>query len=110
MVRAADFLCSRVRDVAVSAPVGGGELAAWLRREFGAPIRPDSGEIPAAVRFDGTGALEGRRVLSLFGTEPELAGIRLRAAALEPEDREKLPLMAALWEAGRGERLGLEFT
>ncbi len=52
----------------------------------------------------------GRRVLSLFGTEPELAGIRLRAAALEPEDREKLPLMAALWEAGRGERLGLEFT
>ena len=110
MVRAAEFLCSRVRDVAVSAPVGGGELAAWLRREFGAPIRPDSGEIPAAVRFDGTGALEGRRVLSLFGTEPELAGIRLRAAALEPEDREKLPLMAALWEAGRGERLGLEFT
>ena len=91
MVRAAEFLCSRVRDVAVSAPVGGGELAAWLRREFGAPIRPDSGEIPAAVRFDGTGALEGRRVLSLFGTEPELAGIRLRAAALEPEDREKLP-------------------
>lgn len=87
-----------------------GGLAAWLRREFGAPIRPDSGEIPAAVRFDGTGALEGRRVLSLFGTEPELAGIRLRAAALEPEDREKLPLMAALWEAGRGERLGLEFT
>ena len=68
MVRAAEFLCSRVRDVAVSAPVGGGELAAWLRREFGAPIRPDSGEIPAAVRFDGTGALEGRRVLSLFGT------------------------------------------
>ena len=57
MVRAAEFLCSRVRDVAVSAPVGGGELAAWLRREFGAPIRPDSGEIPAAVRFDGTGAL-----------------------------------------------------
>ena len=43
MVRAAEFLCSRVRDVAVSAPVGGGELAAWLRREFGAPIRPDSG-------------------------------------------------------------------
>lgn len=39
----------------------------------------------------GPGALEGRRVLSLFGTEPELAGIRLRAAALEPEDREKLP-------------------
>lgn len=37
MVRAAEFLCSRVRDVAVSAPVGGGELAAWLRREFGAP-------------------------------------------------------------------------
>lgn len=110
MVRAAEFLCSRVRDVAVSAPVGGGELAAWLRREFGAPIRPDSGEIPAAVCFDGTGALEGRRVLTLFGPEAGLAGIRLRASALEPEDREKLPLMAALWESGRGERLGLEFT
>ena len=36
MVRAAEFLCPRVRDVAVTAPVGGGELAAWLRREFGA--------------------------------------------------------------------------
>ncbi|MBS6533578.1 MAG: hypothetical protein KH338_08105 [Oscillospiraceae bacterium] len=110
MVRAAEFLCPRVRDVAVTAPVGGGEMAAWLRREFGAPIRPDSGEILVAVRFDGTGARKGRRVLSLFGTEPGLAGIRLRAAALTPEDREKLPLMAALWEAGRGERLGLEFT
>ena len=30
--------------------------------------------------------------------------------SLSPEDREKLPLMAALWESGRGERLGLEFT
>ena len=110
MVRAAEFLCPRVRDVAVSAPVGGGELAAWLRREFGAPIRPDRGDIPAAVCFDGTGALEGRRVLTLFGPEAGLAGIRLRASALEPEDREKLPLMAALWESGRGERLGLEFT
>lgn len=49
-------------------------------------------------------------LLSLFGPEPGLAGIRLRASALEPEDREKLPLMAALWESGRGERLGLEFT
>ena len=110
MVRAAEFLCPRVRDVAVTAPVGGGEMAAWLRREFGAPIRPDSGEILVAVRFDGTGARKGRRVLSLFGPEPGLAGIRLRAATLTPEDREKLPLMAALWEAGRGERLGLEFT
>ena len=110
MVRAAEFLCPRVRDVAVTAPVGGGEMAAWLRREFGAPIRPDSGEILVAVRFDGTGARKGRRVLSLFGPEPGLAGIRLRAAALTLEDREKLPLMAALWEAGRGERLGLEFT
>ncbi|MBS7218482.1 MAG: hypothetical protein KH028_03600 [Oscillospiraceae bacterium] len=110
MVRAAEFLCPRVRDVAVAAPVGGGDLAAWLRREFGAPIRPDSGEIPVAVRFDGTGAMEGRRVLSLFGSEPGLAGICLRAAALAPEDQEKLPLMASLWEAGRGDRLGLEFT
>lgn len=110
MVRAAEFLCPRVRDVAVSAPVGGEELAAWLRREFGAPIRPDRGDIPAVVCFDGTGALEGRRVLTLFGQEAGLAGIRLRASALEPEDREKLTLMAALWESGRGERLGLEFT
>ena len=60
---------------------GGGELAAWLRREFGAPIRPDRGDIPAAVCFDGTGTLDGRRVLSLFGPEPGLAGIRLRASA-----------------------------
>ena len=37
-------------------------------------------------------------------------GLESIQAALEPEDREKLPLMAALWESGRGERLGLEFT
>lgn len=91
MVRAAEFLCSRVRDVAVSAPVGGGELAAWLRREFGAPSGRTAERSRQRCALTGPGALEGRRVLSLFGTEPELAGIRLRAAALEPEDREKLP-------------------
>ena len=40
MVRAAEFLCPRVRELAVSARQGGEELSAWLRREYGMPVRP----------------------------------------------------------------------
>ena len=52
MVRAAEFLCPRVRELAVSARQGGEELSAWLRREYGMPVRPDGEGITAAVRFD----------------------------------------------------------
>ena len=40
----------------------------------------------------------------------EQAGVRPRAAGLEEGDREDLALLAALWETGRLERWGPEFT
>ena len=39
--------------------------------------------------------------LTLFGPEPDLAGLRLSAPDLAPTDREDLPLLSALWEGGR---------
>ena len=110
MVRAAEFLCPRVRELAVSARQGGEELSAWLRREYGMPVRPDGEGITAAVRFDETAPSGGGVELALYGPAPQLAGICPRAAALEEGDREDLPLLAALWETGRLEDLGLEFT
>ena len=110
MVRAAEFLCPCVRELAVSAPYGGEELTAWLRREYGVPVRPDGAGIWTAVRFDETACRDGRRVLSLYDSCPDLAGIRPAAAGLADGDREDLPLMAALWETGKLEQFGLKFT
>ena len=110
MVRAAEFLCPLVRELAVSARQGGEELSAWLRREYGMPVRPDGEEITAAIRFDETAPGGGGRELSLYGRAPRLAGVCPRAAALAEGDREDLPLLAALWETGRLEAFGLEFT
>ena len=66
MVRAAEFLCPRVRELAVSARQGGEELSAWLRREYGMPVRPDGEGVTAAVRFDETAPGGGGRELSLY--------------------------------------------
>lgn len=110
MVRAAEFLCPRVRELAVSARQGGEELSAWLRREYGMPVHPDGEGIIAAVRFDETAPGGGGRELSLYGGALQLAGVCPRAADLEEGDREDLPLLAALWETGRLEAFGLEFT
>ena len=74
------------------------------------PVRPDGEGITAAVRFDKDAPAGGGRELSLYGGAPRLAGVRPRAADLEEGDREDLPLLAALWETGRLEALGLEFT
>ena len=109
-LRAAEFLCPRVRGLVLSAGESGDELAAWLRRTYGVPVYPDGAEVSVAVRFDGTAQAGGGRVLSLYGDTPELAGVRLCANRLEEGDREDLPLLAALWETGKLARLGLEFT
>ena len=110
LLRAAEFLCPRVRGLAVSAGESGEALASWLRREYGVPVRPDGPEVSVAVRFDGTAPEGGGQVLSLFGAGPRLAGVRPRAAGLEEGDREDLPLLAALWATGRLERWGPEST
>ena len=101
MARAAAELCPRVRRLVVDAPRGGRELAQWLRREFGVPILPPGEVGQAALRFQEGCPAREEAVLDLFGLCPSLAGLTLSAPGLAEEDREDLPLLAALWEGGR---------
>ena len=104
MLRAALALCPRVRRLTISAPQGGEELAAWLRREYGLPILPADAPAQAALLLQpGTEPEDANPcpALTLFGPEPNLAGLRLSAPDLAPTDREDLPLLSALWEGGR---------
>ena len=104
MLRAALALCPRVRRLTISAPRGGEELAAWLRREYGLPILPADAPAQAALLLQpGTEPEDANPcpALTLFGPEPDLAGLRLSAPDLAPTDREDLPLLSALWEGGR---------
>ena len=104
MLRAALALCPRVRRLTISAPQGGEELAAWLRREYGLPILPADAPAQAALLLQpGTEPEDANPcpALTLFGPEPDLAGLRLSAPNLAPTDREDLPLLSALWEGGR---------
>ena len=104
MLRAAMSLCPRVRRLTISAPQGGEELAAWLRREYGLPILPADAPAQAALLLQpGTEPEDANPcpALTLFGPEPDLAGLRLSAPDLAPTDREDLPLLSALWEGGR---------
>ena len=104
MLRAALDLCPRVRRLTISAPQGGEELAAWLRREYGLPILPADAPAQAALLLQpGTEPEDANPcpALTLFGPEPDLAGLRLSAPDLAPTDREDLPLLSALWEGGR---------
>lgn len=104
MLRAALALCPRVRRLTISAPRGGERLAAWLRREYGLPILPADAPAQAALLLQpGTEPEDANPcpALTLFGPEPDLAGLRLSAPDLAPTDREDLPLLSALWEGGR---------
>ena len=104
MLRAALALCPRVRRLTISAPQGGEELAAWLRREYGLPILPADAPAQAALLLQPGTEPENANpcpALTLFGPEPDLAGLRLSAPDLAPTDWEDLPLLSALWEGGR---------
>lgn len=101
MVRAAVALCPQVRRLVVSAPRGGDELAAWLRWEFGVPILPEGEEVQVALRFHPAGERQEGRTLDLYGPAPSLSGLTVSAPRLAEEDRDQLPLLAALWEGGR---------
>lgn len=104
MLRAALALCPRVRRLTISAPRGGEQLAAWLRREYGLPILPADAPAQAALLLQpGTEPEDANPcpALTLFGPAPDLAGLRLSAPDLAPEDREDLSLLSALWEGGR---------
>ena len=101
MLRTAACLCPQVRALVIDAPRGGGELAAWLRREFGVPILPPGGAGQIALEFQ-PGCSQGEEAaLALYGPWPELAGLCLTAPELAEEDRDDLPLLAVLWEAGK---------
>ena len=47
LVRAAEELCPRVRDLCLSVQTGGGELERYLHRQYGVALRPDwAGPLP----------------------------------------------------------------
>ena len=101
MARTAAALCPLVRGLVIDAPRGGGELALWLRREFGVPILPEGERGEVALSFQEGCPVPEEASLELWGPRPRLAGLRLSAPELEEADRENLPLLAALWEGGR---------
>lgn len=100
MVRAACALCPQVRNLIVDAPRGGGELANWLRWEFGIPVLPPGEEGTLALRF-GKGEEGEEHTLHLYGQKPDLKGVSLWTPMLGEEERHDLPLLTLLWERGR---------
>ena len=80
LVRAAEELCPRVRDLCLSVQTGGGELERYLHRQYGVALRPDWAGVQAAIRFDPRAEEAGQAALSLFGPEADLAG-RCRSPA-----------------------------
>ena len=105
MTRTAVGLCSKVRNLVVDAPRGGEELALWLRREYGIPVLPPKEQGQVALRFQVDCSAQEETSLELFGSRPKLAGLTLSAPELAEEDRENLPMLAALWEGGRLEHI-----
>lgn len=110
VVRAAELLCTQVRDVCISAPKGGGQLSDRLRWEYGVAVRPDFGCVPAAVRFDGRTWDRANAVVDLFGPRPDPAQIRVRLKGRIEGETERFSLLAALWEGGKVDGSDLEFT
>ena len=111
LVRAAEELCPRVRDLCLSVQTGGGELERYLHRQYGVALRPDWDGVQAAIRFDPRAEEAGQAVLSLFGPEADLAGLAVSVPGLERQkEGQWLPLLEILWETGRLERTDLEFT
>lgn len=107
LARAARVLCPRVRTLIIQVPRGGEQLARELYWEFGAAVSPE-GEADAAVRFSGQ-RQEGELVLC--GPAPELLGLKVNAHGLAlPDELEPLPVLTALWQAGRLEREQLYIT
>ena len=110
MALTAARLCREVRYLVIAAPRGGEELARWLRQEFGIPVLPAEEPAQLALRFHPQAPEEEQEALELFGLRPSLGGLRLSAPGLAEEDREDLPLLAALWERGRLDAGALKIT
>ena len=100
LFRAAEQLCPQVRDFMVDAGEEGEELAAWLRAEFGAAVRPPEGMKADVTLCFGPSPAAGETVFRLCGPTPDLAGFlpAVRGEML-PAGLDRLPLLALLWEA-----------
>lgn len=101
---AALALCPAVRQLLVEVPAGGEALRQRLRREFGLPAVEGGPGRPAHLTlcFSPPGGMERGRIADLSGDWPALPEYRfgLAEGAL-PEDAAALPLLSALWQAGR---------
>ncbi len=100
--RCALELCPRVRQLVISAPVGGEALEVRLWQEFGLPTVTDRlGTMPhLALHF---APVEGRgeQTLALWGEAPKIAPLCLNCPGRDcPEGCAQIPLLAAWWETG----------
>lgn len=95
--RTARALCPRVRTVVIQAQWGAQRLSRELYWEFGlVAATAERGDV--TVRFGGAGQ-EGELVVC---TQPELLGLELEVDGLTvPEELERMPVLAAVWQAGR---------
>jgi len=100
LARAARLLCPTVRELVIDAPFGGERLAKQLYWDYGVAVCPGGGA-DLSVRFGGTPEA-GEEGFLLCGPRPDLGGLALTAPAVAvPEELEELPVLCALWEAGR---------
>lgn len=94
-------LAPLVGRLIIDCPIRGGELAQWLKREYGLPlVEPGSmaAHVTAAFAPERSGVPADLR---LYGRTPDLAGLLLVPAEGElPPEFEALPLLAALRERG----------
>lgn len=110
MTTAADWLQPQVRDIAITACHGGEHLQRYLRHQWGLAVATDGSGVDGVIRYDEGGAPQGRVVLSLFGSQPQLGDLVPNITNF-PQflQTEPLELLAALWEAGKIEGDTLEF-
>lgn len=101
---AALTLCPVVRQLLVEVPAGGEDLRRTLRREFGLPaVEGAAGQrTDLTLCFSTPSGAAGGRVADLSGDAPALPEYRFGLAEGDlPPDAAALPLLSALWSAGR---------
>ena len=99
---AARRLCRQVRELRIDVPgEEGARFAQELQRSCGLPVMPRTLPIDVTAAF---GPSEEAADLRLWGDEPCLGGLCLRAEGVDLPDDLEQPLLALLWEQGRLKR------